>query len=146
VIRVRKNVLVIYFYQPRFILLSVISVNGHPSSSKTIWRGCPQASEVCRTFSVGFLAPSALVRMHLRLDRNGALGTHGRSCVLFSFSLSGPFSNFFLPVTFFAIISLLVCTGLVRFFPQKLVGLQRRTIYYLWGHPEEVSAAHMHLS
>ena len=51
-----------------------------------------------------------------------------------------------LPVTFFTVISLLVCTGLVRFFPQKLVGLQRRTVYYLWGHPEEVPAVHLHLS
>ncbi|XP_006457474.1 hypothetical protein AGABI2DRAFT_56735, partial [Agaricus bisporus var. bisporus H97] len=37
-------------------------------------------------------------------------------------------------LTFFAVVFLLVFTGLVRYFPEKLVGLQRRTVYYLWGH------------
>ncbi|KAF9450867.1 hypothetical protein P691DRAFT_809388 [Macrolepiota fuliginosa MF-IS2] len=41
-------------------------------------------------------------------------------------------------LTLFALVSLLVCTGLVRYFPQQLAGLQRRTMYYLWGHADEL--------
>ncbi|KXN80960.1 hypothetical protein AN958_06551 [Leucoagaricus sp. SymC.cos] len=46
-------------------------------------------------------------------------------------------------LTLFAAVSLLVCTGLVRYFPEKISGLQRRTMYYLWGHADEIPF-HLH--
>lgn len=37
------------------------------------------------------------------------------------------------PVTIFAVLFLLVCSGIVMYFPQHLAVMQRRAIYYLWG-------------
>jgi len=84
-IRVRnnKNVFVIVVFHSFLSAYPSTIVDGRPPSSKTVWRGRPQASKVCGARGVGFLAPSALVWMHLRLDCNGALGTYGCSCVLF---------------------------------------------------------------
>ena len=84
-IRVRnnKNVFVIVVFHSFLSTYPSTIVDGRPPSSKTVWRGRPQASKVCGARGVGFLAPSALVWMHLRLDCNGALGTYGCSCVLF---------------------------------------------------------------
>jgi cytochrome b subunit of formate dehydrogenase len=37
------------------------------------------------------------------------------------------------PVTIFAVLFLLVCSGFVMYFPHHLVVMQRRAVYYLWG-------------
>ncbi|KAF9439614.1 hypothetical protein P691DRAFT_806217 [Macrolepiota fuliginosa MF-IS2] len=41
-------------------------------------------------------------------------------------------------LTLFAIVSSLVCTGLVHYFSQQLAGLQQGMMYYPWGHADEL--------
>jgi hypothetical protein len=36
-------------------------------------------------------------------------------------------------VTLFAALFILVCYGMVMYFPQHLMIMQRRAVYYLWG-------------
>lgn len=136
--------MVICPHQPRFILLSIFQSMGILPPARQLGEDVGKPPKYAGRLALAFW------RLQLWFECTFGLTVMEpweRMVVrAFCFSLSGPFPNFFILVTFFAVVSSLVCTGLVRFFPQKLVGLQRRTVYYLWGHPEEVSATHMHLS
>ncbi|KAJ6447908.1 hypothetical protein C8R47DRAFT_1067132 [Mycena vitilis] len=50
----------------------------------------------------------------------------------FVLSMLEPWEKILL-MTIFAILFLLVCSGIVTYFPQHLVVMQRRAVYYLWG-------------
>ncbi|KAJ7040738.1 hypothetical protein C8F04DRAFT_913096, partial [Mycena alexandri] len=50
----------------------------------------------------------------------------------FVLSMLEPWEKILL-LTIFAAFFLLVCSGIVMYFPHHLVVMQRRAIYYLWG-------------
>ncbi|KAJ7254632.1 hypothetical protein B0H12DRAFT_972904, partial [Mycena haematopus] len=50
----------------------------------------------------------------------------------FALSMLEPWEKILL-ITIFVALFTLVCSGIVTYFPQHLVVMQRRAVYYLWG-------------
>ncbi|KAJ7793935.1 hypothetical protein B0H14DRAFT_133818 [Mycena olivaceomarginata] len=50
----------------------------------------------------------------------------------FALSMLEPWEKLLL-ITLFAALFILVCYGMVMYFPQHLMIMQRRAVYYLWG-------------
>ncbi|KAJ7100626.1 hypothetical protein B0H15DRAFT_769842 [Mycena belliarum] len=50
----------------------------------------------------------------------------------FALSMLEPWEKLFL-ITIFAVLFLLICSGMVMYLPKHLDIMQRRAVYYLWG-------------
>ncbi|KAJ6466913.1 hypothetical protein C8R45DRAFT_938915 [Mycena sanguinolenta] len=87
--------------------------------------------------SPAYLPPPKPDHSHTRRPTSGTLAVafwRGRMWFESTFALSmlEPWEKILL-LTIFATLFILVCSGIVMYFPQHLMVMQRRAVYYLWG-------------